>query len=104
MSSPLASVLKRRVATFWDRVPCDTRDVPFAEGSLDFFDYIEQRRYQIQFHIPEIGGFARYTGKRILDIGSGIGTDARQYAPQNQVLLLDISMRSLALARQGFRH
>jgi ubiquinone/menaquinone biosynthesis C-methylase UbiE len=95
--------LKKRVQDFWDSAPCDTRNVRAPEYSRAYFQEIERKRYTIQSHIPEVANFKAHVGKRILDIGGGIGTDSRQFAKNGaNVTIVDLSIESLKRAQVGF--
>jgi SAM-dependent methyltransferase len=74
-SVPLASV-----RDYWDARPCNVRHSPKPIGGREYFDEVEARRYLVEPHIPRFAEFARWSGKRVLDIGCGIGTDTINFA------------------------
>ncbi len=52
-------------------------------------------------HIPTFAQFERWRGKRVLEIGCGIGTDTMNFARAGaQVTAVDLSEESLTVARQ----
>src|SRR4051812_44285931 len=65
------SVLKDKVRNFWNVEPCGTRylDTP------DDYAAHAQARYSLEPHIPVFAGFAAARGKRVLEIGVGLGAD-----------------------------
>lgn len=93
--------LKRRVQEFWDFMPCDSEGVPFPEGSLEFFEAVEERRYTDQDLIHAFAQFTRWSGKRVLEVGVGMGTDFLQFGRARvDAYGIDLSPRSAALTRK----
>ena len=98
---PFAEVPIDRVASYWDAQPCNSRHSPQPQGSRAYFDEIEARRYFVQPHIPRFAEFERWTGKRVLEIGCGIGTDTINFARAGaHVTAVDLSAQSLAVAHR----
>jgi SAM-dependent methyltransferase len=90
-----------RVRAFWDSRPCNVRHSPAPIGSREYFDQVETRKYFVEPHIPRFAEFARWNGKRVLEIGCGLGTDTINFARAGaHVTAVDLSPRSLDLARQ----
>lgn len=65
------------VEQFWDATPCDSGVSDLEVGSEDYFLDIEMQRYQLQPHIRELLCALNLAGKRVLEVGTGVGTDAR---------------------------
>src|SRR5690348_6605188 len=58
----------------WNRRPCNIRHSTAPVGSRQYFDEVEARKYLVESHIPRFAEFERWRGKRVLEIGCGIGT------------------------------
>jgi len=90
-----------RVRDYWNSRPCNLRHSPALVGSREYFDQVEARKYLVEPHIPGFAEFERWSGKRVLEVGCGIGTDTMNFARAGaRVTAVDLSSRSLELARQ----
>jgi 2-polyprenyl-3-methyl-5-hydroxy-6-metoxy-1,4-benzoquinol methylase len=90
-----------RVRDYWNSRPCNLRHSPEPVGTRQYFDQVEARKYLVEPHIPVFAQYPRWAGKRVLEIGCGLGTDTINFARAGAtVTAVDLSSRSLELARQ----
>ena len=95
--------LKQRIIDFWDKQPCNILHSNSKVGTVDYFSEVNQRRYFVEPHIPEFAGFHLWQGKRVLEIGCGIGSDAEEFAKHGADYVgIDISAESISVCRQRF--
>ena len=96
-----STVAKEEVKRFWDGRPCNLQGSPEAVGTRAYFRDIEARKYHVEPHIARFAEFERWRGKRVLEIGCGLGTDSVSFARAGaRVTAVDLSERSVALARR----
>ena len=89
------------VRKYWNRRPCNIRHSQKPLGTREYFDEVEKRKYFVEPHIPAFAQFERWRGKKVLEIGFGIGTDTINFArADTSVTTVELSDESLKLAKQ----
>ncbi|HLX43818.1 MAG TPA: class I SAM-dependent methyltransferase [Bryobacteraceae bacterium] len=89
------------VKKYWDDRPCNIRHSTKEVGTREYFEEVRQRKYFVEPHIPDFAEFERWRGKKVLEIGCGIGTGSIDFAQHGaQVTAVDLSENSLNLARK----
>jgi SAM-dependent methyltransferase len=100
----MIETLEQRIKRYWNAQPCNVKHSKNEPGTLDFFRDVSARRYRVEPHIPEFAGFHLWQGKRVLEIGPGIGSDAAEFARAGaEYYAIDYSDASVELARQRFK-
>ena len=74
-------------------------------GSREFFEEVERHRYQDYAPwMPEVMGFNQHAGKRLLEVGCGMGTDLLQFARGGAICTgVDLTPRSIEISRHRFK-
>jgi 2-polyprenyl-3-methyl-5-hydroxy-6-metoxy-1,4-benzoquinol methylase len=100
-AAPFQQVPIDAVRDYWNRRPCNIRHSAAPVGSRQYFDEVRDRKYFVEPHIPGFADFPRWEGKRVLEVGCGIGTDTISFAEAGaNVTAVDLSDASLKVARQ----
>lgn len=90
-----------KVKKFWDSRPCNIRHSSAPLVTRRYFDEVEKRKYFVEPHIIRFAQFEKWRGKRVLEIGCGIGTDTINFARQGAfITAVDISPKSIEIAKQ----
>jgi SAM-dependent methyltransferase len=101
MSSNFAGISIERVQDYWNARPCNIRHSTAEIGTKEYFDQVEWRKYFVEPHIPAFAEFEKWRGKKVLEIGCGIGTDTMNFARAGaEVTAVDLSSESLKLAKK----
>jgi ubiquinone/menaquinone biosynthesis C-methylase UbiE len=98
------AALKARVREFWNANPCGSKFAPEDIGTPQFFAAIEAHRYATEWHIPLMVNFPQWQGKRVLEIGCGLGTDGVQFGRAGaDYTAVDLTPRAIELVQQRFQ-
>lgn len=101
MKTQFAEVPIQEVKDYWNARPCNIRHSNAEVGTEEYFDQVEARKYFVEPHIPAFAEFEKWRGKKVLEIGCGIGTDTMNFARAGaNVTAVDLSSQSLALAKR----
>lgn len=95
--------LKERVRAFWQANPCGVKFAEAAPGTRRFYELVEAHRYTKEWHIPAAADFASSGGKKVLEIGCGLGTDGAQFAAAGaRYTGVDLTEAAVDLGRRRF--
>lgn len=96
--------IKDDIRTFWNEHPCGAKFAAEDIGSPAFFDEVEHHRYALEPHILEMAPFDEARGKRVLELGCGIGTDGAQFSRKDGWYIgSDMTERAVRISQQRFR-
>lgn len=91
----------KKVRDYWNARPCNLMHSPRPVGSKEYFDEVEARKYFVEPHIPGFAEFEKWKGRKVLEIGCGIGTDTINFARAGaRVTAVDLTASSLELAKK----
>ena len=92
---------KTRVQDFWEAEPCGSAHGEAPEGSPEFFANVERTRNELEPFIPEYADFAGARGKRVLEIGVGVGTDFIRFVRAGAIATgVDLTEHAVSLVRR----
>jgi SAM-dependent methyltransferase len=92
-----------QIEQYWDRQPCNIKHGLAPEGTEEFWNNINRRRWFVGPHLWQLADFENCKGRRVLELGCGIGSDAEQFARHGaEYVGIDLSSRSIELCEQRF--
>ncbi len=72
-------------------------------GSREFFDELDEYRFDKLHYLPRLVDFSGYRNRELLEVGCGIGTDLVRFARGGAVATgVDLSSTAIELARKNF--
>jgi len=93
--------IKQKIKEFWDRVPCGTNGIPYAEGTLEYYEAVSKNRYRKELFLKEFAEFDKWNGKKVLEVGCGVGSDLLEFSKNGAIMTgIDLSSKSVALAKK----
>jgi len=96
--------VKKETIKQWLHDPCGYDRVrEFSEQSEEFYCDNDEKRYSGDSWLPAALQWDQYSGRKVLEVGFGMGTDLFQFASAGaEVSGVDLSPRHLELARRRF--
>lgn len=92
------------VTEFWAQHQPGFKFTDQPVGTPEFFQEVEQHRYETEPHIPAIVGFGNWRGKDVLEVGCGIATDGARFADAGaRYTGVDATESAIQLARRRFQ-
>ena len=91
------------VEQFWNQSPCNIKHSHKEVGSKKFFDEVEKKKYFVEHHIIKFSEFPKWKGKKVLEIGCGLGTVGINFARHGANYTgFELSSTSLDLTKKRF--
>jgi 2-polyprenyl-3-methyl-5-hydroxy-6-metoxy-1,4-benzoquinol methylase len=98
------TTLDQNIVDYWNRQPCNINHSNEPVGTELYFQQVTEKRYRAEPHVLDFAKFHLWRGKRVLEIGCGIGTDAEQFARHGAHYTgIDISSQSIQICRDRFK-
>lgn len=96
--------MQDHVSKFWDSKPCDSESSDGLPGTQLYYREIEEHRYAHQKHIALIIDKLPLKGNEVLEIGTGVGTDARRLICRGAIYNgINVDKGSCEATRQALR-
>jgi SAM-dependent methyltransferase len=93
-----------KIKQYWNTQPCNIKHSLSEPGTEQYFNEVNDRRYFVEPHLRDFASFHLWRGRRVLEIGCGIGSDAEQFARHGaEYVGIDLSKESLGLCLQRFK-
>lgn len=100
--SPMTRLNIAEVERFWHHHSCGS-DTSIAKERKRYFQEIERYRYSNVRNIVKDARFPEFAGKRVLEVGCGVGTDGLQFAKNRAIYTgINLDEGSTRLAREVF--
>jgi SAM-dependent methyltransferase len=96
-------VTTEQVRRYWNERIHDLEMTTHPVGSREFFADLDDYRFDKLRYLPELVDFNGFAGRRLLEVGCGIGTDLARFARGGaRVTGIDLSQTAIDLAAKNF--
>ncbi|MBA2461681.1 MAG: class I SAM-dependent methyltransferase [Actinobacteria bacterium] len=97
----MSDAAKERVRLHWQDEPCGTSTAAADPGTPEFYAQVERERYRLEPYIDTFAEFERWRGKRVLEVGVGLGTDFVRFVRAGaDAVGVDLTEAAVAAVRQ----
>ena len=96
--------LKTEIARYWNERIHDLAVARHPVGTPGFFQDLAAYRYEKLDYLPRVVNFNAYAGKKLLEVGCGVGLDLARFARGGaECTGVDLSATAVRLAEANFR-
>ncbi len=101
LNDPLLEKIRR----YWNSHIHDLELAKHPVGSKGFFEDLNEYRFDKLRYLPKVVDFNGYKGKKLLEVGCGVGIDAVRFARGGAIVTgVDLSETAIELAKKNFSH
>jgi ubiquinone/menaquinone biosynthesis C-methylase UbiE len=91
-----------RITAYWDEHIHDLSIATHPVGTREFFQQLDEYRYDKLNYLPRLVDVSTYQGKSLLEVGCGAGIDLVRFARAGAVVTgIDLSTTAIELARKN---
>jgi ubiquinone/menaquinone biosynthesis C-methylase UbiE len=91
------------IQRYWNERIHDLEMTDHPVGTREFFDDLEEYRFDKLHYLPQLVDFSAFRGRKLLEVGCGIGTDLVRFAQHGGLVTgVDLSSTAIELARRNF--
>lgn len=95
--------LLEQIRVYWNEHIHDLEIATQPLGTLGFFQELDEYRFDKLRYLPQVVDFSAYRGKRLLEVGCGVGIDLIHFAREGALVTgVDLAETSISLAKQYF--
>jgi ubiquinone/menaquinone biosynthesis C-methylase UbiE len=92
-----------KIAVYWNQHIHDLAVATYPVGTIGFFQQLGDYRYEKLNYLPRLVAFSAYQGKKVLEVGCGVGIDLVRFAAAGaDVTGIDLSQTAIELACKNF--
>jgi SAM-dependent methyltransferase len=89
------------VRDYWQADPCAAKLARHEPGTKEFYAEIEAAKNRIEPYEAEFSDFAAWSGRKVLEIGCGVGIDTARFARAGaEITAIDLTEAGVSLANQ----
>ena len=92
-----------QVKKFWNDRPCNIGHSKKDIGTKEYFDEVARKKFIVEPHIESFSQFPKWEGKKVLEIGCGLGTVGLNFAMFGADYTgVELSEESMKLSQKRF--
>lgn len=99
----MSNALLDEIRDYWNLYIHDLEIATQPVGTAGFFQELAEYRFDKLHYLPRVIDFSAYQGKRLLEVGCGVGIDLVRFARADAIVTgVDLAVVSIDLARKNF--